>query len=209
MHADEFRDAVTAEARTQLDRIGSSKLLVALTDADLTDAAVLAVAADSEAAAAEVFDAWSADAATDELASTYAETAAAERDHLARVLAELDDYEPAGRGGVHDHLLEQTHPIDRLAAGYVGRGLLAMRTHTQLVSYFVNEQDRRRAELFRELKADTAEQLATGTTLLGDHCGDDADWERALDAATAVVDVAYEEYVAALDGMGIDPKSLC
>lgn len=206
---DGFRDAVEAAARTQLDRIGSSKLLVALTSADLSEDAVLRVAADSEAAAASVFESWAEDADTTDIADAYRGVAAAERDHLDRVLAELDDYEPGGRGAIHDHLLELEDPIERVAAGFVGRGLVAMRTHTQVISFFVNEQDRHRADLFRDLKSDTDDQIEDGVALLADLCRDENDRDRALDAAVAVIQTAYDEYAAALQGMGINPKSVC
>lgn len=204
-----FRNAVESTMQTELDRIGSSKLLVALTGADLSTDAVLAVAADSEAAAAAVFEDWADDAAPDELRDTYSDMAAEERTHLERVLAELDEYEPSGTGATHDHLRNLDEPIERVAAGFVGRGLLALRTHTQLVSFFVNEPDERLADLFRELKAETEEQIERGVALLAEHCESEADWEQGKEAAEAVVRVAYEEYVAALEGMGINPKSVC
>jgi len=39
-------------------------------------------------------------------------------------------------------------------------------------------------------------------------CSDD-DRDRAVAAASAVVDLAYDEYAASLEGMGIDPKPVC
>lgn len=204
-----FRNTVESTMQTELDRIGSSKLLVALTGADLSTDAVLAVAADSEAAAASVFEDWADDAETAELGAAYGEMASAEQTHLDRVLAELDEYEPAGRGAIHDRLRSLDDPIERVAAGFVGRGLLALRTHTQLVSFFVNEPDERLADLFRDLKTETDAQIERGVALLDERCADEADWEQAKSAAEAVIRAAYEEYVAALEGLGINPKSVC
>lgn len=214
MDADSFTETVETASQTQLDRIGSSKLLVALTDADLSEGAVLRVAADSEAAAAEVFDSWTADATSDTLRAAHAAMAGQERDHLDRVLAALDDtdgagYDPGEGGAIHEHLHGLDDPIERLAAGYVGRGLLARRTHTQLVSFFVNEQDTERAALFRELKTETMAQVEQGSDLLAEHCEDESDWQRAQDAAESIIQVAYDEYVASLEGLGINPKSVC
>lgn len=209
MDATGFRDSVESDARTQLDRLGSSKLLVALTAADLSDDAVLRVAADSEAAAASVFEDWADDATDEDLAAVFRGMAADEREHLDRVLHELSDHEPSGEGAMHDHLRSLDDPIDQIAAGFVGRGLVALRTHTQIISYFVNEQEQARADLFRELKSETDDQIQRGATLLESRCTGDAEWTQATAAASAVIQAAYDEYAAALDDMGINPKSIC
>lgn len=210
MDAAGFRDAVESAAQTELDRLGSSKLLVGLTDADLSEESVLRVAADSEAAAAAVFEDWAEEASTEEHTDAFASVAATERDHLDRVLAELDDYEPSGSGAMHDHLRQQDEPAERVGAGFVGRGLVARRTHTQLVSFFVNEADERLADLFRELKSDTDDQIDTGASLLADMAeGDDDVWDTAKFAAVSTIHVAYEEYADSLENMGINPKSVC
>lgn len=210
MDAAGFRDAVESAAQTELDRLGSSKLLVGLTDADLSEESVLRVAADSEAAAAAVFEDWAEEASTEEHTDAFASVAATERDHLDRVLAELDDYEPSGSGAMHDHLRQQDEPAERVGAGFVGRGLVARRTHTQLVSFFVNEADERLADLFRELKSDTGDQIDTGASLLADMAEDDDEvWDTAKFAAVSTIHVAYEEYADSLENMGINPKSVC
>lgn len=210
MDAAGFRDAVESAAQTELDRLGSSKLLVGLTEADLSEDAVLRVAADSEAAAAAVFEDWAEDASTEELSEAFASVAATERDHLDRVLAELDDYEPSGTGAMHDHLRQQEEPAERVAAGCVGRGLVAQRTHTQIISFFVNEADERLADLFRDLKSDTDDQIDEGAGLLeGLADGDEDVWDTAKFAAVSTIHVAYEEYANSLEDMGINPKSVC
>ena len=210
MDAAGFRDAVESAAQTELDRLGSSKLLVGLTDADLSEEAVLRVAADSEAAAAQVFEEWADDASTAELTEAFASVAATERNHLDRVLAELDEYEPSGTGAMHDHLRQQEEAAERVAAGFVGRGLVAQRTHTQIISFFVNEADERLADLFRELKSDTDDQIDQGATLLVDLADGDEDvWESGKSAAVSTIHVAYEEYANSLEDMGINPKSVC
>lgn len=224
MDAAEFRDTVESAAQTELDRLGSSKLLVGLTGADLSEEAVLRAAADSEAASAQIFEDWAEETSTPELSEAFESIASTERDHLDRVLAELDDYEPSGTGAIHDHLRHQTEPEERIAAGFVGRGLVALRTHTQIVSFFVNEPDERLANLFRDLKADTEDQIDEGAALLKGLAGDDEErsdgaadpgaanealWDSAKFAAVSTIHVAYEEYADSLEDMGINPKSVC
>ncbi|MCD2198442.1 rubrerythrin family protein [Halobacterium sp. KA-4] len=207
MNVDDFRDDVAAAVETELDRLGSSKRLVALTDASLDDETVLRAAATSEAAAADVFAAWAADA-TGDAAETFAAFAERERDHYERVAAELGEDPDADPGAVHDYLRDLDDTVER-AGGVVGRGLVAERTLAQFVSYFVNSADEARADLFRELRTDTDADTEAALSLLADAAADEADVERARAAAIEVVNVAYEEYVEALESMGVNAKSVC
>lgn len=210
MDADDFVDAVESATATELDRLGSSKLLVALTDADLDADTVLRVAATSEHAARETFHAWADDEPNDVARAAFAEVAEEEALHLERVTDELEGFEPSGGvDAVHDYLRNLDGTVERVAAGLVGRALVSTRTHAQLIGFFVNEADRERADLFRELKADTEASLDDGLDILDVVCESDDDWERARDAAVAVVETAYDEYAGSLDDLGIDPKPVC
>jgi len=212
MDGDEFRETVETAKGTQLNRLGSSQLLVALTDATLERAAVLEVAAQSEYAARETFRAW-ADGETDEGAREAFETVAGQEDrHFGLVLDELADgesFEPDDEPGpMHAYLRGREDAVERIAGGMVGRPLVSLRTHTQIISFFVNEADEARADVFRELKTDTAGVLSDGLALLEER-GDGEDWERARMVAEYTVQVAYDDYADALTGMGIDPKMIC
>jgi len=207
MNADDFRDDVAAAAATELDRLGSSKRLVALTDAALDDETVLRVAAASEAAAADVFEGWAADASGD-AAELFAGFAERERGHYERVTEEVGEEMDADPGAVHDHFRELDDTVER-AGAVVGRGLVAERTLAQFVSYFVNQADEARADLFRELREETDADTDAALDLLAEVADDEAASERASAAAIEVVNVAYEEYVDALESMGVDAKSVC
>jgi len=216
MDAAAFPEEIEARTATELDRLGSQQSVVALTDAELDADAVLRAAARSERVAAETFSAW-ADAESDADASrTFAELADRERDHYDRVVAELDGFEPSGDSDstradpdpMHERLRELETTVER-AAGLVGRSLVGDRSQLQVVNFFVNEADERRADLFRELRADTKAGAETGAELLEARCEGADDWERALAVAEAVVETAYDDYAATLEGMGLDPKPLC
>lgn len=211
MDADSFRESVEAAKRTQLDRLGSSKLLLALTDADLSEPAVLRAAAYSEHAARGTFKAWADDEPDDDARAAFEATAAQEAEHLDRVLDALDEEVdlPEEPGVMHAYLRGREDTVERAAAGMVGRGLVSVRTHTQVIGFFVNEADEPRADLFRELKAETEETLATGLDLLADRCETDDDWERARMVAEYVVQLAYDDYADGLAELGVDPKPLC
>ncbi|ELZ82317.1 hypothetical protein C455_03879 [Haloferax larsenii JCM 13917] len=211
MDADAFRDAVEDAKQTELDRLGSSKLLIALTEADLSEPAVLRAAAFSEHAARETFSEWAADEAVDSARAAFESTAEQEAEHLQRVLERHDeDIElPEEPGPMHAYLRGRDDTIERVAAGMVGRGVVSLRTHTQVISFFINEADPAGADLFRDLKRETDATLTTGLGLLDDLCESDEDWERAQMVAEYVIQVAYDDYADGLAELGVDPKPLC
>jgi hypothetical protein len=73
------------------------------------------------------------------------------------------------------------------------------------VSFFVNEADTARSDLFRDLREVADDLLGTAADLGLE--GDAA--EEAAEAAGAVVDAAYDAYVDRLEAMGFDPKPIC
>lgn len=212
MDAAALREEVEAEKSTELDRLGSNKLLVALTDATLEPDAVLRAAADSEHAAHNTFAGWADDESDEAGRELFEWLAEREADHRERVLDSLEElgesHDPADGGTMHEYLRGRDDVVERVAAGTVGRGLVTERTHLQLVSFFVNEGDEGRADLFRDLRSETGEELERGLAFLDDVCEDD-DWERARMVAEYTIQVAYDDYADALEGMGIDVKPVC
>ena len=213
MDGETFREELAAAKSTELDRLGSNKLLIALTDATLEPAAALRAAADSEHAAHTTFAAWADDETDADARELFAWLAGRERDHRERVLdslAAMDvEHDPVDGGTMHEYLRAREDAVERVAAGTVGRCLVSDRTHLQLVSLFVNEGDERRAELFRELRTETEEELERGLALLEGLCGGDEDWERARMVAEYVIRIAYDDYADALTGLGVDVKPVC
>ncbi|WP_440990889.1 rubrerythrin family protein [Haloarchaeobius baliensis] len=210
MDATAFRESVETAKATELDRLGSSKLLVALTDADLSEDAVLRAAAFSEYLARETFESWAADEPDDAASEVFADVAAQEAAHYERVVDALGEpVEPAGVGPMHAYLRDRDDTVERAAAGLVGRGLVSLRTHLQIVSFFVNEADDRSADLFRDLRSETEDSLSAGLDVLDAVCKDDDDWERAQAVAEYVVQLAYDDYADSLTEMGVDPKPIC
>jgi hypothetical protein len=210
MDGDTFREAVEASKRTQLDRLGSSKLLIALTGARIERERVLEVAAHSEHAARETFRGWAADEPHEGARAAFEAVAEQEDEHLERVLGALGtEIELADGGPMHAYLRGREDTVERVAGGMVGRPLVSLRTHTQIVGFFVNEADEHSADLFRELKSETAAVIDDGVDLLDDCCEGDDDWERARMVAEYTVQVAYDDYADALTGMGLGVKDIC
>jgi hypothetical protein len=210
MDGDSFREAVETAKRTELDRLGSSKLLIALTGARIERDRVLEVAAHSEHAARETFRAWAADESDEDAKKAFEAVADQEDEHLDRVLAALDsEVDLADGGPMHAYLRGREDTVERVAGGMVGRPLVSLRAHNQLIGFFVNEADERGADLFRDLKAETAAVIDDGCALLDDLCESDDDWERAQAVAEYTVQVAYDDYADSLTEMGLGVKDIC
>ncbi|WP_266075458.1 ferritin family protein [Haladaptatus caseinilyticus] len=204
MNADDFDDSVRTAKSTELDRLGSQQLLVALTGADLEPEVVLTAVARSEHTAAETFSEWAGRSQRE----LFDRLAKQEEDHYERVVAELDTFEPAEIDPMHGRLRELDDDVSR-AGGLVGRSLVGDKTLLQVVNFFVNKADERRANVFRDLRSDTQNNIGDGVSLLTDCCGGEADWEYARETAEEIVQIAYEDYADTLTGMGLDPKPIC
>jgi hypothetical protein len=208
-----FLDRIRADNETALERLGSEKALLAATEARLEADAILVTAAATLAATAETLEEWaaSADGAAGE---TLAATADSLDDARERVTAELDDgetTEPAAIDAVDVPFvsLSAEGDVERVAAGTVAVGLVLDRLFLQSVSFFVNEAQNSRADLFRDLRDDADRLVATGQETLDELCADDADWDRAETAVSGTIQDAYDDYASRLDAMGFDPKPIC
>jgi len=212
MDAERFVEAVRESQATELGRLGSDKYLIAATGADLTEGSVLESVARTAASGVERFESW-ADAEDGAAAETFAAAAATERDHRRRLRERLADTgapvpEGPGDDAVHAALGGAETTVER-AGALVGRGLVGDRTRLQVVNFFVNEGDSAGAEFARELRSDATGQVDSGADLLATACADEADRVAARDSAERVVEAAYDEYAAALEAMGVDPRPVC
>jgi hypothetical protein len=204
MNADDLRTAVETAKGTELERLGSSKLLLALTDAELDRGSVLRAAAASEVAARETFSAWAADEPHDAAADLFADVVDQEQRHYERVVDLLgEDVASPGRGPMHAYLREREGTAARLAGGLVGRTLVSDRTHLQVINFFINEADEDTADVFRDLRAETREAQERGLALLDAVCATDEDWDTAETVANYVVQLAYDDYTDVLAGTGV------
>ena len=237
MNGSDVTAAVESERATRLDRLGSQQSLLALTDARLDRQTVLLEAAAAESVAEGTFRVWAETEGSEPAREAFASVAETEADHTARVLAQLNgDSDPdidSTPDALHEFLRGLDNTAARIGAGLIGRPLVADRTALQVINFFVNEADERRADLFRDLRADTKETRTEGEALLdalydGSTDGDDKvdgedgeDGERgangaseeghewARESAIEAVEIAYEEYAETLEEMGLDPRPIC
>jgi hypothetical protein len=110
---------------------------------------------------------------------------------------------------MHAYLRGLEGSIERVGAGLVGRPLVSTRSHTQVISFFVNEAETAMADLFRDLKSETNAELDRGLETLEVLCDGPEDWERARTPAEYVIQLAYDDYADTLEGMGLDPRPIC
>ncbi|MDY6819047.1 MAG: rubrerythrin family protein [Halobacteriales archaeon] len=210
MDTDTFLETIEADRETELSRLGSSKAIYAVTEGDMETEAVLATIADAATTAGATFADWATAAEPDaERASVY-ETVAETLDTQADRLADAHgDHTPTATPRAPESILQdQDEPIDRLSAA-VAWTLVTDRTMSQAVGFFVGNADTRAADLFRDLRTELEDERDRLLGALAGACETDADWEQALEAARAVVDAAYDEYVETLEGMGIKVKPVC
>jgi len=200
-------DALTDDLETELSRLGSSKWLYALTDGEMTGDAVRAAAATDAAAAAERFESWAADADDEaaDLFSTLADTAA---DRRAAVDSDTDPTPDAADRRTYGTLAALDDTVSRLG-GALGHSLVTDRTAGQMIGFFVGDADPSTAGTFRDLRSDADADRDRIVDALDSFCDGDDDWDRARNAATAVVEATYEDYVETLESMGIEPKNVC
>ncbi|SDF90993.1 hypothetical protein [Halorientalis regularis] len=207
MDGQQFLDRVRETKRTALERLGSDKALLAATGADLDTDTVLGVLAATELFHADAFRRWSEEADEERVAAAFETAADTAGDHADRLDADLDAV--PDQSGIETGVGGQDGDGERAAAGLVGASLVLDRILLQAVNFFVNEADERRADLIREVRNAAEDRRDAGLALLEEICESDEAWERAATAAEAAIAAAYDDYVATLEGMGIDPKPVC
>lgn len=206
MNANDLQAMLEEEYETELSRLGSSKSLYALTAGDMDAETVLAALASRAATAADTFDDWAETEANDAAQSVFEDMAAEERGHA-------DRFADAGDVGIEGELtplaehLRDLGSTEERAAGLVAWALLTDRTLSQAVGFFVGSADRQLADLCREVRSDTDNQLDRALSLVDAVIEDEAVAPQA--AASRAVELAYEQYVEVLEGMGIKVKPVC
>ena len=198
MDTDEFTDALRETHETPLSRLGSSKSLYALTGGEMTGDAVRAAVAGEAARAAEAYDDLAA--ATDGDQTLFTELAASAREQ-----AETADGTPTDRSFPELTALADTETDAGRLGGALARQLLAETRVAQAVGFFVGDADPQSAETFRSLR----EAVETDRDRVAEALAAVDDRETARAAADAVIEAAYDDYVASLEAMGVEPKNVC
>ena len=208
MDGDTLLDEVRDAHETPLSRLGSSKSLYALTGGEMEADAVRTAVAAEAAAARETFESWSADEGSGDAAGLFgsvADDAREDRDSLAP--AEFDPDE-ARAFPEYEVLGDLTDTAARVG-GLLARLVLAHTRAEQAVGFFVGDADPQTADEFRSYRDDLAARRDDALDLLDDVCESDGEWDAAREAADAVLEAAYDDYVETLESMGVKPKNVC
>jgi hypothetical protein len=190
-------DRVETECETELSRLGSEKLLLAATGADIQAATVAGALAATAGEAAVQLEAW-AETADDAAASVLADAAST---YEAIHETTLEAW-PEADG---ESLVELDGPDgdwDRVGAGLVGVGLVLDRLLLQAISYHVNEANAGAADRLRGFRDEVETVVDRAESVDGDRVA-------VVAGGVAVVEAAYDRYATRLDEMGLDPKPLC
>ncbi|MFB6091063.1 MAG: transcription antitermination protein [Halobellus sp.] len=204
MNASDLEAALRDDHETAFSRLGSSKAMYALTAGEMDADSVRAAAAEDALALAAVLDDWADDGGVDADADLYADLADAARDHAKSV-----DDDPAleESPSLYDALGGFASTPERLG-GLLGRYLVSLEYVGQMVGFFVGDADPMAADDFRGLRSDLEDERDRVADALDAACDGD-DWDLAGDAADAVIEAAYDDYVETLQSMGIKPKNVC
>jgi hypothetical protein len=207
MTAEEFLDAVRADQKTELSRLGSSKSLYADTEGEMNPEPVLDAIADHLSHATKPFEAW-ADEEDGSAGDFFADTADTLAD-LADTVAEAHgDYESGDTPAIVAYLQGLDATAERVA-GAVGWALASEKKIGQAVGFFVGQASPQTASTFRGVRDDVEAVVDAGTDVLAEVCDDDDDWNTAREAAIGAVAAAYDEYFETLENLGVNPKPVC
>jgi hypothetical protein len=200
---------VQDQAETELSRLNSSKALFALTDGEMSEGPLLVALATRFDAIASVYEEWADEGGTDgrdELAAVAGDAADTVGDHLATIRAAGDLSEAAvdpADDPVAQALAEREGQAARLGA-IVGEALVTAKVLDQVVGFFVGNADPQTAGTFRDVREEIDDRLAAAEAALSVDATD-----AAAEAAMAVVESAYDDYVARLEAQGVNPKPVC
>ena len=209
MDADAFSSGFRDDNETPLSRLGSSKSLYALTGGEMDADAVRTAVAAEFARAGRTFESWSADEANGDAAALFGDVAEDARGHRDVADTEFDaEADDAHEYPEYDVLAELSGTVERVG-GLYGRLVVAHTRAEQTVGFFVGDADPESSNDFREIRDDLAARLDDALDVLAEVCDGTEDWSAARDAADAVVEDAYDDYVATLESMGVKPKNVC
>lgn len=209
MDADLFSGEFRDDNETPLSRLGSSKSLYALAGGEMDAGPVRTAVAAELARAGRTFEAWSADEANGDAAALFGGVAEDARRHRDVADPEFDASAGDPREYPEYDVLDDLTGTAARVGGLYGRLVVAHTRAEQTVGFFVGDADPASASEFRGVRDDLDDRLDDALDVLAEVCDGDADWSAARDAADAVVDAAYDDYVATLESMGVKPKNVC
>ena len=166
--------------------------------------AVLTAAANAAAHASDTFAQWAGSTEQDLFTDANSRVA----DQYDEIVGEFDDHEPGEPPAAAVSLREAQSTPERLGAT-VGWTLVMERKSTQSSGFFTGQAKPQTASIFRSF-GDAYETTREEALLaLEAVCDSEEEWDRAVSAATAVVEASYDEYFETLEELGMNPKPVC
>ena len=109
---------------------------------------------------------------------------------------------------MYETLADLDGEVARLG-GLVGWTLVDKKIKEQLTGFFTGQADPQSASTFRSAGSEVEALREDAGDLLAETCDGEADWDGAEAAAITVVEAAYDDYVATLEELGVNPKNVC
>lgn len=206
MDARHVREHVEMEMETELNRLGSDKVLLAATGANLSTDAVLGVVYDGLHRHHTRLTDWGMDTPRGELATAF-KSAAASVASIRGLFSQDDE-----TGSAERQLLrfdDPETPCERAGAGLIAGPLILDRLGLQAVSFFVNEAAQERADRCRKMRASMGTIIDESLSAIDEECGEASAMEAVQTGATRTIQESYGMYAETLQDMGLDPKPVC
>ncbi len=206
MDATDVRERVESAMDTELTRLGSDKVLLAATSANLATGPVLAALDSALNRHHAALTTWAATEPQQDIGDAFDE--AAQTVASARVTLGAEE---SAEQTVVDLVQfgDPTDDFERVGAGLLAGPLIVDRVCLQAVSFFVNEADREHADRCRSVREQLGAVVETELPAATDACQERSEWEAIETGAIAAIEASYTVYADTLGQMGLDPKPVC
>lgn len=208
MEGSDVIDTIEEEFETELSRLGSSKALYAISRGEMDTDVVLGVLSARAVETASILEEWSTDEEAGEASELFDSIAQEIRAYAGELEAMASNGDDAGSTAFHDYLTAVDSTPGRLGA-FVGWLFVSDQSYLQGVGFFVGSQQGDAADLLRDARSDIEAFEERTVAVIDGVCTSDDAYNEVVEAASGLVEAAYDEYVESLESMGIDVKPIC
>lgn len=208
MDGSDVIDTIEEEFETELSRLGSSKALYAISRGEMDTDIVLGELAARAVETASILEEWSTDEESGEASELFDSMAQEIRSYAGELDAMASNGDDEGSTAFHDYLTAVDSTSGRLGA-FVGWLLVSDQSYLQGVGFFVGSQQGDAADLLRDVRGDIEAFEERTVAVIDSVCASEDAYDEVVEAASGLIEAAYDEYVESLESMGIDVKPIC
>lgn len=201
-------DALEAEYETEISRLGSSKALYAISNGEMEADVVLGSLAARATETASILEDWSGEEESGEASELFSTVAGGIREYADELAGLASAEDGSGSTAFHEYLSSVDSTEARLGA-LLGWLLVGDQSYLQGVGFFVGSQQSDAADVLRDVRDDIDAYQDDVVAVVDSVCSSDAALSDVEEAASGLIEAAYDEYVESLESMGIDVKPIC